>query len=104
MEEENKENWKLQIDTAYHNWKYNNLHKDIKSYFNNCKTNEKVPQKLKYQIQEENPIGSDLNDLKDAVDQDDNDDDENDKTFIRDSSQSITFLGTMQLKHRKKPF
>ena len=92
MEEENKEKWKIQIDNAYHNWKYNNLHKDIKSYFNNCKTNEKVPQKLKYQIQEENPIGSDLNDLKDAVDQ--VDDDESDKTFIRDSSQSITFLGS----------
>ena len=32
-----------------------------------------------------------MNDLKDAVDQVD---DESDKTFIRESSQSITFLGS----------
>ena len=33
----NKAEWQLKIDEAYHSWKYNDLHKNIKCYFNECK-------------------------------------------------------------------
>ena len=35
-EEKEKKDWQNKVDIAYQNWKYNNLHKNIKNYFNEC--------------------------------------------------------------------
>ena len=96
MEDNEKPSWQMQIDDAYVQWKRNDLHKNIKSYFNDCKTRNKVPSKLKYEIESENAIiGSDLDDLHHSVDQEKSAESfVKDQAFVRHSDTSITFLGS----------
>ena len=86
----NKTEWQLSVDSAYQEWKYNDLHKSIKSHFIEANTRKNVPQTLKQNIQENSSVVSDLNCLQDIVK---NTKEETKKVFVRDSSAKITFLG-----------
>ena len=87
----NKNDWQLQVDSAYKEWKYNDLHKNVKTHFKECNSKGDVPEKLKLSVDKNCPILDDLNELHDNV--------ENEKKNIkdrickRDSSNNIQFLG-----------
>ena len=84
--------WQTKVDDAYKEWKYNDLHQNIKSYFNQAGSEIRVTETLKQKLQEEHPVRSDINILHDTVQAQSNTDCE--KQFFRDSNSNVAFLGT----------
>ena len=84
--------WQTKVDDAYKEWKYNDLHQNIKSYFNQAQSEIRVTDTLKQKLREENPVRSDINILHDNVKAQSNTDCE--KQFFRDSNCNVEFLGT----------
>ena len=88
----NKSDWQLQVDSAYKEWKYNDLHKNVKTHFKEANSKGDVPERLRQLVDESCPIIDDLNELHDNV--------EKEKKTVkgrichRDSSNNIQFLGT----------
>ena len=83
--------WKQNVDNAYQNWKYNDVHKNIKTHFNEANNRNDVPKALKQKVEDASPILDDLTSLHDSVKTEEVE--EKEKLFVRDNSSSITFLG-----------
>ena len=62
-----KPEWQLKIDNTYQDWKYNDVHKNIKSYFNEAHSKKHHSKTLKEQVEESSPISNDLSSLHDNV-------------------------------------
>ena len=86
-----KPEWQLKIDNTYQDWKYNDVHKNIKSYFNEAHSKKHHSKTLKEQVEESSPISNDLSSLHDNVKNEEEGGKE--KVFVRDSSGTIKFLG-----------
>ena len=77
--------WREQVDKTYQNWKYNDMHREVKSYFNNIqKTNLGEPYK-----KESTPLIANLSELKDSV----TDSKNADKIVSKSDSNKIEFFG-----------
>ena len=87
----NKRDWQLKVDDVYKEWKYNDLHKNIKTHFKDANSRETIPEKLRNLVEENSPIISDLNQLHEDV----KTEKENIKqrVFVRDSNSTVQFLG-----------
>ena len=88
----NAAEWKTKVVTAYQEWKYNDLHKNIKAYFTEVKSRDNLPESLIQKIREESPVLHDLAQLREVVEKEERE--ETQKLFVRDSDENITFLGT----------
>ena len=88
----NKRDWQLKVDDVYKEWKYNDLHKNIKTHFKDANSRENIPEKLRNLVEENSPIISDLNQLHEDV----KTEKENvrERLFVRDSKSTVQFLGT----------
>ena len=93
--------WKAKVDSAYQDWKYNDIHKNIKSYFTEINTRANLPglfliypvyYTLQQHVEVESPVVYELAKLRDTVENEERQ--ETQKVFVRDSNQNITFLGT----------
>ena len=87
----NKSEWQLNVDNAYKEWKYNDLHRNIKTHFNGANSREDVPTKLRELVKEDSEIIADLNDLSGKVEKEK--ENVKERIFVRDSSSNIQFLG-----------
>ncbi len=87
----NKAAWKEDVDKAYQTWKYNPLHKNIKTYFNEAGDRDETPYTLKQKVEAASPILNELISLHDTVKTEETEG--NEKLFVRDSGSSINFLG-----------
>jgi hypothetical protein len=83
--------WKQSVDNAYQTWKYNDLHKNIKTYFNEAGNRNDISKTLKQKVEDASPILSDLSSLHDTIKNEETEGKE--RLFVRDSSSIITFLG-----------
>lgn len=78
------EDWKGQVNEAYKDWKYNDIHNEVKSYFNTIQsTNLGKPYK-----KEPAPLIANLSELKDSVSERKNDD----KIISKNEENQIEFL------------
>ena len=79
------EDWKDQVDQAYNKWKYNDIHREVKSYFNTIqKSNFGEPFK-----KESGPLIANLSELKDSVTNSKN----HDNVITKKSDKTVEFLG-----------
>ena len=88
----NKSEWQLKVDNVYNEWKYNDLHKNIKTHFNKANGREDVSIRLREQVDENCPIITDLNTLHNNVEKEQTN--VKQKLFVRDSRGKIQFLGS----------
>ena len=86
-----KSDWQLQVDRAYKEWKYNDLHKNVKTHFKEANSKGDCPERLKQPVDENCPIINDLNELHDNVGNEKKN--IKDRICKRDSSNNIKFLG-----------
>ena len=85
--------WKTKIDNAYQEWKYNEIHKNIKTFFNDANKRSNIPEALKHLVDIGHApfLSEDLTQLRNDVEDDER---QNQRTvFVRDSNQNISFLG-----------
>ena len=83
--------YKMKVDNVYKEWKYNDLHKNIKTHFNEANYREDVTTRLRKPVNESCPIINDLNELHNNVEKEQKNVKE--RLFVRDSSDKIQFLG-----------
>ena len=57
------EDWRAQVDKSYQNWKYSDMHGELKSYFNTVQTSS-YGEPLK---KESKPLYANLSDLRDTL-------------------------------------
>ena len=87
----NKSEWQLKVDNAYKQWKYNDLHRNIKNHFNGANSRDEVPSKLRELVKEDSEIIADLKDLSGKVEKEK--ENVKERLFVRDSSSNVQFLG-----------
>ena len=88
---ENKTTWQQNVDDTYQDWKYNDLHKNIKAYFKDARNKSHMPDALKKEVDDTSPILCELTNLHDTVLAEEAQGTE--KLFVRDCNGKITFLG-----------
>ena len=88
----NKRDWQLKVDDVYKDWKYNDLHKNIKTHFKDANSRESVPEKLRNLVEENSPIITNLNQLHENVKTEQGN--VKQRLFVRDSKSTVQFLGT----------
>ena len=80
------EDWKSSVESSYKKWKYNDIHLEVKSYFNNIQHDHNFGVPLK---KESTDLGSSLSELKDEITTKKNDD----KIVSKSEGNTINFLG-----------
>ena len=78
--------WKDEVNSAYQNWKYNQIHKDIKEYFKNPQNRMAEPFK-----RESEPLIANLSELKEEVEEKRRTEE---RVFFKDTEKKINFLGS----------
>ena len=78
--------WKSRVEASYNSWKYNDIHGEVKSYFNNIQQSPKFGEPFK---KESTEFGSNLSELKDQITEKKNDD----KIISKSDGNKIQFLG-----------
>ena len=79
------QDWKSSVEGSYKKWKYNDIHLEVKSYFNNIQHNN-FGEPLK---KESKDLGSSLSELKDEITTKKNDE----KIVSKSEGNTIKFLG-----------
>ena len=79
------EDWKSSVESSYKKWKYNDIHLEVKSYFNNIQQSN-FGEPLKKQSTD---LGSNLSELKDEITTKKNDE----KIVSKSEGNTINFLG-----------
>lgn len=80
------DDWKSRVEGSYNNWKYNDIHGEVKSYFNNIQQSPTYGDQFKRQSTD---FGANLTELKDQVR-----DKKNDSKIVHKSDvNTISFLG-----------
>ena len=80
------EDWKSSVESSYKKWKYNDIHLEVKSYFNNIQHSSNFGEPLK---KESTDLGSNLSDLKEEITKKKNDG----KIVSKSERNTINFLG-----------
>ena len=91
----NHSDWQIQVETAYQEWKRNEIINNIKNHFNSANENEKLPECLrKKQLSEDKPapLLDNLTQLRDTIKNEKKEDKE--IIFVRDKNEHVTFLGS----------
>ena len=78
--------WRGAVQQTYHTWKYNDMHKNVKTYFNEVQ-HKKFGESFK---KESNPLIANLSELKDDVSAKKNEDK---NIFMKQEDKTIRFLG-----------
>ena len=79
------EEWKDQVKLTYNNWKYNEIHREVKSYFNTIQ-NSNFGEPFK---KDSEPLIANLSDLKESVDSTKH----SDKIVNKKEDNTIEFMG-----------
>ena len=78
--------WKSQVESSYNNWKYNEIHGEVKSYFNNIQDSPAFGKPFK---RESTEFGANLSELKEEI----KDKKNNDKVVSKSDANTVNFLG-----------